>query len=76
MSNDDVTEKAVKKLLGVKRFTVYASETVYYSIEVEGKDEAEVMQRARDNEFEFPHDSVYDGSNFIVEEVEEIVDES
>lgn len=71
MSEKEV-DTAVDKLLGVKRFTVYARETVYYAIEVVGESEDEVLRLANNGEFEFPMDSIYDDADFEIDSVEEL----
>jgi len=38
MTEEEVVEKVVAKLQGNKRFKYYASETVYYEIEIEAPD--------------------------------------
>lgn len=74
MSDDVEVNDAVKKLMGIKRFRVCASETVYYAVEVEAKSREEAWELARSGEVEFPYDSVHEGDNFTIDEVEEVTE--
>lgn len=74
MSDDVDVDEAVKKLMGIKKFTVYASETVYFAVEVEAKSIEEAWELARSGEVGFPTDAIYDGNNFQLDEVEEVTE--
>jgi len=68
MSTDD----AVKKLLGIKKFEVRASEIVYYAVEVEAESREQALQMAHDGEIEFSPSSIYDGDFFEILEAVEV----
>lgn len=71
---DEAVTEAVKKLMGIKKFKVYASETVYFAVEVEAKSREEAWELARSGEVDFPSDAIYDGNNFQLDEVEEVTE--
>lgn len=69
MSDDAEVNDAVKKLMGIRKYEVRASETVYYAVTVEAHSIEEAWELARSGEVEFSYDSVYDGDHFEIDDV-------
>jgi len=63
-------QQAVNKLLGLKTYTVDASELVYYSVEVQAYSLEEAWEKARSGEVSFPVESIYDGADFEINDVD------
>lgn len=62
-------QEALNKVEGLKKYTVYTSELVYYSKEVWANNEMDAQLIA--NEAGFTNDDIYDGDNFEINGVEE-----
>lgn len=75
MTDDKVTE-AVDKLLGLKTFEVFATETVYYAKKIQAYTLEEVYSLVDSGQVEFTNEDMYDGDNFSFDEVKEVTDES
>lgn len=66
--SDDV-KQAVSKLLGKKKFVIYARETIYYEVSIDAYTEEEVWEKANSGDIEFQYSDVVDGSDFEIYEV-------
>lgn len=56
----------------MKKYTIYASETVYYMKEVEAESEKQARDMVFDGEIAFDLEDIYDGRDFEVRDIEEI----
>lgn len=66
-----VEQEALNKVEGLKQYGVYATELVYYAKKVWAKDEEDAQRVATDEGF--TNQEIYDGYDFEITEVEEIV---
>ena len=73
--SDSNVEKAVDKLLGIKEYTVYASETIYYAVKVKAESKEQAWDMARAGDIEFNYSDVFDGDHFRLDDVVEVVDD-
>jgi len=64
------TQKAVDKLMGLKTYTVDASELVYYSVEIQAYSLEEAWEMARSGEVHYSVESIYDGADFEINDVQ------
>lgn len=64
------TQKAVDKLMGLKTYTVDASELVYYSVEIQAYSLEEAWEMARSGEVHYPVEAIYDGADFEIVDVQ------
>jgi hypothetical protein len=69
MSEDTEIQDAANKLLGKKKFNVYARETVYSCKKVWAYTEDEAEKLA--SEKGFGNEDIFDGADFEITEVEE-----
>lgn len=53
------------------KFSIYASETVYYMKDVEADDEEQVKEMIFKGEIDFDYGDITDGANFNVDEIME-----
>jgi len=67
---DAEVQQAVDKLLGLKTYTVDASELVYYSVEIQAYSLEEAWEKARSGEVHYSVESIYDGADFDIIDVE------
>lgn len=74
--SDSNVEKAVDKLLGIKEYTVYASETIYYAVKVKAESMEQAWDMARDGDIEFNYSDVFDEDHFRIDVVVEVVDDA
>lgn len=51
------------------KYTVYASETIYYMKEVDAESEEQVKEMIFNGELDFDYGDVSDGANFNVDEI-------
>ena len=72
-AQDQAVIDAAEKLLGKKRYEVFASELVYYAKIVWAYDEDEAEKIASEEGFNNEH--IYDGDNFDISGVEELEDD-
>lgn len=66
---DQPTQEAVNKLLGKKKFVIYARETIYYEVSIDAYTEDEVWEMANNGDVSFPYSAVVDGADFDIYEV-------
>jgi|APCry1669188910_1035180.scaffolds.fasta_scaffold04753_2 hypothetical protein len=64
-------DTAVADLLGLKTFTVQASETVWYSVKVRAESEEVVREMVDRGEIDFPSNSICGGDNFEIDDITE-----
>ena len=64
-------DNSVADLLGLKTFTVQASETVWYSKEVRAESEYAVREMVDRGEIEFLTQDIVGGDNFEIDDVTE-----
>lgn len=65
---DEVLNKSVDKLLGLKTYKVLASETVYYLKYVKATDEDDAWDKAK-YQTDYLHEDIVDGDYFSIVEV-------
>lgn len=75
IEKDEAVGKAVDKLMGIKEYEVYASETVYYVVKVKAESMEQARQMARDGDIQFNYSDVFDGDHFTIDDVVEVVDD-
>lgn len=74
-TNIEEVNGAVDKLLGLKTYEVFASETVYYCVKIKAHNYEEACDLAHSDNMEFRYADIYEGDYFNIDAIEEVTED-